>query len=171
MGERYMSEQSEPKWWEQLPDTIGDFKSRDIGGDVIIATVGSGAQNVAIGKDIRQTVYEVLGQPTPDDKEIIQQGMAEVRESLQQVRQEIGTSAETLAQGMLNQMENELTKTDEDETPNADVITSVGDLLLDGVPQIAEVLASLFATPAVGRVVGKAGEAAVSWVKKRFGKN
>jgi hypothetical protein len=165
-----MSKQSEPKWWEQLPDTIGDFKSRDIGGDVIIASVGAGAQNVAIGKDVRQTVYEVLGQPTSDDKEIIQQGLAEVREALQQAKPEIGQSAETMAQGMLNQMENELAKTGEEETPNADVITSVGDLLLDSVPQIAETLASLFATPAVGRVVGKAGEAAVNWVKRRFGK-
>lgn len=165
-----MSKQSEPKWWEQLPDTIGDFKSRDIGGDVIIASVGAGAQNVAIGKDVRQTVYEVLGQPTSDDKEIIQQGLAEVREALQQAKPEIGQSAETMAQGMLNQMENELAKTGDEETPNADVITSVGDLLLDSVPQIAETLASLFATPAVGRVVGKAGEAAVNWVKRRFGK-
>ena len=165
-----MSKQSEPKWWEQLPDTIGDFKSRDIGGDVIIASVGAGAENVAIGKDIRQTVYEVLGQPTSDDLAIIQQGLAEVREALQQAQPEIGQSAETMAQGMLNQMENELAKTGEEETPNATVITSVGDLLLDSVPQIAQTLASLFATPAVGRVVGKAGEAAVNWVKRRFGK-
>jgi hypothetical protein len=42
--------------------------------------------------------------------------------------------------------------------------------LLDSVPQIAEVLTSLFATPAVGKVVGKAGEVAVGWVKQRFGK-
>ena len=43
------------------------------------------------------------------------------------------------------------------------------DLLLDSVPQIADALAALFATPAVGRVVGVAGEAAVTWVKRRFG--
>jgi hypothetical protein len=42
-------------------------------------------------------------------------------------------------------------------------------LLLDSVPQIADALAALFATPAVGRVVGVADEAAVTWVKRRFG--
>jgi hypothetical protein len=45
----------------------------------------------------------------------------------------------------------------------------MGDLLLDSVPQITNAMANLFATPAVGRVVGKAGETAVTWVKRRFG--
>jgi hypothetical protein len=35
---------------------------------------------------------------------------------------------------------------------------------------MADLLADLFATPAVGRVVGKAGEIAVRWVKRRLGK-
>jgi hypothetical protein len=165
-----MSTESEQNWWDNLPDTIGDFGARDIGGDVVIASVGDGAQNVLIGKSITQTVLTALGEPTADDKQIIQDQFAEVRDTLKLAEPEIGESAETMAQGLLNQMETELVKTGEDETPNAGTITQMGDLLLDSVPQIAETLASLFATPAVGRVVGKAGEAAVGWVKTRFGK-
>jgi len=45
----------------------------------------------------------------------------------------------------------------------------MGDWLLDNLPAIGEALGTLFALPAVGRVVGKAGEAAVKWVQQRFG--
>jgi hypothetical protein len=164
-----MSTESQQNWWDNLPDTIGDFSARDIGGDVVIASVGDGAQNVLIGKSITQTVLTALGEPTADDKQIIQDQFAEVRDTLKQTEPEIGKSAETMAQGLLNQMEAELVKTGEDEIPNAGTITQIGDLLLDSVPQVAEALTSLFATPAVGRVVGKAGEAALKWVKTRFG--
>jgi hypothetical protein len=156
-------------WWEDLPHTTGDFQAGDIGGGVIIATVGAGAQNVAIGKNITQTVYETLGEPTPDDRHIIQEGLAQVRATLAEVEGDIGDSVARMAGGMLAQIETELLKTGEEKTPNAAIITQMGDLLLDNVPQIADALTSLFATPAVGRVIGKAGETAVTWVKQRFG--
>jgi hypothetical protein len=66
-------------------------------------------------------------------------------------------------------LEGELTKTEEGQSPSASAITQIGDWLLGNVPSVAEALASLFATPAVGKVVGKAGEAAVEWVRARFG--
>jgi hypothetical protein len=146
-----------------------NFDARDISGDVIIGQVGAGAQNVAIGKDITQQIYDVLGEPTPDDKRIIKEQFAGVRDALQRVEPEIGANAEEMAQGMLVPLETELLKTGEDEQPNGSLITQMGDLLLNNVPQIAEALTSLFATPAVGRVVGKAGEATIAWVRERFG--
>jgi hypothetical protein len=75
-----------------------------------------------------------------------------------------------MAEFQLKLLQGELAKTGEGETPSASTITQVGDWLLDNVPQIAEILTGLFATPAVGRVVGKAGKVAVEWVKKRFGR-
>ncbi len=36
-----------------------------------------------------------------------------------------------------------------------------GDFLIDNLPEIAEALATLFAAPAVGRVLGKAGQETV----------
>jgi hypothetical protein len=88
---------------------------------------------------------------------------------LAEVEGEIGDSAAKMAGGMLAQIETELLKTGDDDAPNAAMITQMGDLLLDSVPRIADALAALFATPAVGRVVGVAGEGAVTWVKRRFG--
>jgi CHAT domain-containing protein len=167
--ENDMSSTRERYWWENLPDTIGDFQAGDIGGDVIIASVGAGAQNVAIGKNITQTIYETLGEPTPDDRGIIEEGLVVVRAALADIKSEIGESAAKMAGGLLTQIETELLKTGKDETPNAVIMTQMGDLLLDSVPQIADALAGLFATPAVGRVVGKAGETAVAWVRQRFG--
>jgi hypothetical protein len=155
-------------WWDQLSDSLGDFSAQDVEGDVIIATVGAGARNVAIGKNITQLVYETLGQPTPDDRHIIEQQLEQARETLERSAGEIGQGAVTLAKGILDQMGKELLKTGEGQKPDAATITQMGDLLLSSVPPMAEALAGLFATPAVGRVVGKAGEAAVKWVKERF---
>jgi len=75
-----------------------------------------------------------------------------------------------MAEFQLKLLQGELTKIDKDETPSASTITQVGDWLLDNIPSIAETLTGFFATPAVGKVVGKAGEAAIKWVKQRFGK-
>ncbi len=168
-AEADMSAGKGQNWWDNLPDTTGNFSSGDIDGDVIIATVGAGAKNVAVGKNITQAIYETLGEPTPGDKQIIQAQVAQVKAALKQTMAGMGESAANMAQGMLAQIEQELLKTGQDETPNATTITQMSDLLLNSVPQITEALANLFATPAVGRVVAKADEAAVIWVKERFG--
>lgn len=149
-------------WWDRIPAQIG--------GDVIIAQVGAGAAGVAIGKNITQTVYDVLGGPTPDDKQLIEQKLSEAMTAVQGLQEQLDAQTATIAEFQLKLLQGELAKTEEGETPSASTITQVGDWLLDNVPQIAEILTSLFATPAVGRVVGKAGEVAVEWVKKRFGR-
>jgi hypothetical protein len=158
-----MSKKEEQDWWNDIPASIG--------GDVIIGHVGAGATGVAIGKNITQTVYDVLGEPTPDDKQVIEQKLSEAATAVQELREQLDAATATMAEFQLRLLQGELTKTEEGETPSASTITQVGDWLLDNVPQIAEILTSLFATPAVGRVVGKAGEVAVEWVKKRFGRS
>ncbi len=155
---------NEQKWWEKLGGAQAEIETGETGGDVIIATIGAGSRNVAVGKNITQQVYEVLGAPTPDDATVIQQQFEQLRAQLAAL-QKLQT-----AQLQVQLLEGELTKTGEDETPSVSTITTIGDWLLDNIPEIAEALASLFATPAVGRVVGKAGEAAVAWVKRRFGR-
>lgn len=148
-------------WWDKLPAHIG--------GDVIIGEVDAGARGVAIGKNITQTVYDMLGEPTPDDKQVIEQRLSEVTAALQGMQAQLDSPTANMAEFQMKLLEGELTKTEEGEMPSASTITQVGDWLLDNIPQIAEVIAGLFATPAVGKVVGKAGEVAVKWVKKRFG--
>lgn len=100
---------------------------------------------------------------------MIAQQMSQVLTALQQMQGQVDPVTTKMAEFQTQLLQSELTKTEADETPSASTIVRVGDWLLDNVPQIAEALASVFATPAVGKVVGKAGEAAVSWVKKRFG--
>jgi hypothetical protein len=163
-----MHEDRAHTWWDQLPETIGDFSAGDIQGDVIIASVGAGAHNVAIGKNITQLVYDTLGEPAADDHKMIEEELTRTRSSLASLTEGMGSSTAAMAQGIFAQIEAELLKTGEDEKPNAAVLTQMGDLLLNSIPPMAEVLAGLFATPAVGRVVGKAGEAAVKWVRGRF---
>ena len=149
-------------WWDRMPTSMGDFDVDSAGGDVIIANIGAGARNVAVGKNIQQSVYETLGEPMPDDRTIIEQQLAALKASL--------SPAQLLAaQFPLQMLETELTKTGEDETPNGSVIRQAGDFLLDNLPDIAEALAALFAVPAVGRVLGKAGQETIKWLHERFG--
>ena len=111
-----------------------------------------------------------MGEPQPDDKSVIQSQLGQVRSALDALKDTADAMTLQMADFQLKLLGGELTKTGEEETPSASTITQVGDWLLDSLPQIAEVLTGLFATPAVGRVVGKAGEVAVNWVKKRLGK-
>lgn len=137
---------------------------------MIVADVGANAAGVAVGKNIAQTVVQTLGGPTPNDRQIIEEKLAQVRAALQQADGQLDSSTATMAQFQVNLLQGELIKTEPDEAPSANTITQVGDWLLDNVPQIAEALVDLFATPAVGKVVGLAGALAVTWVKARFGK-
>jgi len=147
-------------WWEMLPPQAS--------GDVIIATVGAGAQGVAVGKNIQQTLNAMLGSPTPTDRQIVQQGMAEISAVLERARGQLDPTIALMAEFQLKLLADELAKTEASETPSASAIVRVGDWLLDHLPQIAARLAGLFATSAVGRVISKAGEPALGWVRSRF---
>ncbi len=153
-----MSKNTDKPWWDKLPSNIG--------GDAIIANVGAGAQNVAVGKNIQQTIISTLGAPTPNDKQLIEQKFAELNTIL--AKQQIPPDTKKMAEFQIKLLQGELTKTDSKETPSASTITQVGDWLLDNVPSIAETVVGLFASPPVGKVVGKAGELAIKWVKTRI---
>ena len=157
-----MAEAEKQAWWEQVPDRVG--------GDVISATIGDNATGVAVGKNITQTVHNILGEATPQDPEVIEDKFKEVSAALEQASPKLEKGAAEMAEFQVKLLQGELSKTEEEQKPSANTITQVGDWLLDNVPDIAEALIGLFATPAVGRVVGRAGDLAVRWVKQRFGK-
>lgn len=168
-----VAEKKQEPWWNSVGDqnaSVGGMNVSDFGGgDFIIANVGAGSKNVAVGKNITQTVYEMLGEPTPDDKEIIAQQLTAVEAALAAKQGQIDGMKAQMAQFQLQLLRGELSKVDESETPSASTITQIGDWLLDNLPELAGALTGLFATPAVGRVVGRAGESAVTWLRKRFG--
>ncbi len=148
-------------WWDELLPHVG--------GDAIVANIGADAQGVVVGKNIQQNITSVLGAPTPKDRPVIEQRLAELSAALEKTRGQLDETTAKMAEFQIKRLGGELTKTAEKETPNASTITQVGDWLLQSVPQIAETLVGLFATPAVGKVVGKAGEVAIRWAKQRFG--
>jgi hypothetical protein len=135
-------------------------------GDVIVAQIGAGAENVAVGKNVTQSIG-TLGEP--DDRQVIGQRLAEVAAALDKVRGQGGADIAAVADFQIKLLRGELEKTARGETPSANVITQVGDWLLGNWPQMTPALASLFAAPAVSKVVARAGSSAVNWVKARFG--
>lgn len=152
-------------WWNQVGDnSIGGLDIDTNGGDVIIANIGPGSKNVAVGKNITQQIYAALGEPTPDDAQIIAEQFEALAANLQNVQEQ----TRSIAEMQLDLLKGELSKTDEAETPSASTITKVGDWLLGNAPELVEDLTTLFGLPAVGKVLGKAGEAAINWARGRF---
>ncbi len=135
-------------------------------GDVIVATVGAGSQNVAVGKNIQQIINQ-LGAPTPADKQAIEKQFERLFALLNSPTLDPRKAGR--AEAELENLKGELTKTADGEIPNASTISRIGDWLLANVPELAQAVTELFGLPAVGRVLGKAGEAAVAWWKARFG--
>ena len=162
MEKTYSKSHDQKPWWDELPAHIGC--------DAIVANVGGSARNVAVGKNVQQTIISTLGAPTPGDRQIIEQKFAELNATLGKLGGQIDANTKKMAEFQIKLLQGELTKTDAKETPSATTITQVGDWLLDNVPSIAESVVGLFATPAVGKVVGKAGEVAIKWVKTRLGR-
>lgn len=159
------SKEQELPWWDRLSDDEETFPFGDLldnaSGDVIVANVGDGARNIAIGKNIQQSIVEVVGESTPNDGMLIQQALAELRENLDDSQMQ-------QAQFPLQLLETELLKTDENEQPSGSAIMQAGDFLLTNVPNIGDPLASLFAQDAVARAVGQSGQDTVTWLQERF---
>lgn len=156
--ENAMDQQNDAPWWDQI----------QAGGDVIIATVGAGASNVAVGKGITQQIYQLVGPPTPDDGQVITQKLDAVEAALASLGEADAAARQTAAL-QLQLLRGEMTKTGDGDVPSASAIVLAGSWLLDNVPVLIDPLTHLFATPAAGRVLGKAGEAAVTWARERFG--
>jgi hypothetical protein len=147
----------EGPWWEGI--------SIESQGDVIIGYAGAGAQHTTIGKD----VSIVLGESTPDDRQVVEAKLAETSAAVQRLRAQLEPDIAMMVDFQLKLLGGELTKTADGQAPSANTIIQVGDWLLDNVPQAVSALVGLFAAPAVGRVVTKAGSEAVDWVRARFG--
>jgi hypothetical protein len=138
-------------------------------GDVIMAEVGAGAKNVAVGKNVAQANVDVSGRPASDDAQVIEHHFKRLAEALDQARGQVDASAMAVADFQMKLLRGELGKTKENDVPSATAILQVGDWLLTNLPQIKPALTALFTAPAVSRVMAKAGSDAVSWTKAKFG--
>jgi len=165
--EETVTDNAQQPWWEQVSGSVGGIDTDHTEGDVIIANVGAGARNVAVGKNITQQIIETLGEPTPQDRALIEQRFEQLFAMLDGAQ--IAPRTAGRAEAELERLQEELSKTAEGETPDADTITRIGDWLLENVPELAAALAELFGMAAVGRGLAKAGVAAVKWARERFG--
>jgi hypothetical protein len=150
----------------------GDVVGRDkvlgdkVAGDKIeaqLGDVGPGAQ-VAIGKQIQQTITQAPTELTAAERAEIARLLAELKSQLASL--DIPESKKLVGQEFVGQLEKELTSTD--KPPNASTIKVAGHWLLDNIPALAGTVVSVFASPIVGKVVEAAGDIAAEWVSKQF---
>lgn len=145
-----------------------EVRGDKIGGDKIeaqVGAVGSGGQ-VAIGKEIRQTIVEAPVDITAAERVELDGLLAQLRNQLAGL--DIPENKKAVGQEFAGQLEKELTKTD--KPPDGSVIKVAGNWLLENMPALAGALTSLFLSPVVGKIVGAAGDVAADWVKEQFGR-
>lgn len=157
----------EGKGDQVMGDKVGGDKvtGHKAGGDVIVATVGAGANNVGVGKRFLQ--YNVSS-PAADERALIHTQLAQVTATFQQIQAQLDPTQIPMIQFQLQLLHGELTKTADGESPSVTTVTQVGDWLLDNVPALNGVLRALFTLPAVTKVLAKAGPTALAWQQRRF---
>lgn len=133
--------------------------------DIVIGMVGAGAKNTVVGQGNRQIIHETDA-PRSDDQQVLEQHFAQLFALLNSPTIDPRTAGR--AESNLETLKAELTKS-ATETPSASTITRIGDWLLDNVPELAQAVTELFGLPAVAKVLGKAGGAAMQWWQERFG--
>jgi hypothetical protein len=129
-----------------------------------LGNVGAGAQ-VAIGKQIQQTNVQATTGLTPSERAEIVYWTAELRHQL--ANADVPENKKIAGQEFVNQLEEELTKTE--EPVDGSIIKATGEWLLKNMPTLAGTLTNMFASPIVGKVVETTGDIATKWIKKRFG--
>ena len=133
-------------------------------GDVIIGTVGAGAQGVAIGKNISQHI----GAADPaDDRRAIEARMQGCEQAL--AGADLPATVAPVATFQLRLLAGELSKIGAQGTPSASTISQVGGWLLDSVPELRQPLAALFNAPETRRALRRADTPLDAWLKERFG--
>ena len=150
-----MAEQKK-SWWDSI---------NWVGGDNIQVSIGDHATNVVAGKNIAQAVRDAFGESADADNKEVQEELSKLKQAIQ--NSNLSMTLRAVAEYNANLLEQELTKPE--ETPEPGVIQQAGNWLFDNLPDIAEAVISLFASPAVVKVLAKAGDGVLKWVRTRFG--
>lgn len=137
-----------------------------VSGDVIVASVGAGAQGVAVGKHIHQAIG---AGGAADDRQAIDELLARVERDLAAGSARLDAATAGMAAGYARLLAGELGKTGERAAPSASAVTLVADYLLDNVPPLRGALVALFAAPAVRRALARADAPLDDWLRRRFG--
>ncbi len=139
-------------WWDLVPR---------------IAPPESPVRDSDQANDVQARVDSVLSPLAPGDKQLIEQRLERFSADFAKARKQLDGMTASMAEHKFRQLRDELSKTD-DLVPNATTITATSDWLLENLPTLGDSLVRVFATPAVGKVVGKAGPVAIAWVQQRL---
>jgi hypothetical protein len=139
------------------------------GGDTIVAHIGAGAQGVAVGKHIQQTISGAAAADLDADRRGIAALLARLERDLSNAAGRIDGATATMAAFQLRLLAGELGKLGPHATPSASTISQVGDWLADNVPPLQDALAALFTAPAVLRALRQADAPLDAWLQRRFG--
>jgi hypothetical protein len=138
------------------------------GGDTIVAQIGAGAQGIAVGKHIRQTIGAGATADLETDRREIEALLARLERDLSNASGRIDGAVSTMAAFQLRLLTGELGKIGARATPSASTISQVGDWLADNVPPLQDALVALFTAPAVLRVLRQADTSLDAWLQRRF---
>jgi hypothetical protein len=140
-----------------------------IGGDTIVAHIGAGAQGIAVGKHIQQTITAGAEADLDADRHAIAALLSRLERDLSNDAGRLDGAVATMAAFQLRLLAGELGKLGARATPSASTISQVGDWLADNAPPLRDALAALFTAPAVLRVLRQADTPLDAWLQRRFG--
>jgi hypothetical protein len=138
-----------------------------VGGDMIVARIGAGAQGIAVGKQIHQTIGGAADLDA--DRRAIESLLARLERDLADASGTIDGPAAAMAAFQIRLLAGELGKVGSRAAPSASTVSQVGDWLADHVPPLQDALAAFFTAPAVARALGRADAPLDAWLRRRFG--
>jgi hypothetical protein len=131
-------------------------------GDVIRATIGDNAHQVAVGKDIVQQQINQSGPVTEADLDQVKKLFADFKK---QVAKEAPPDKREAALEHADELEKELTS----KKPTATTFGYVRNWFFKYAPAVLGGLTSIVVHPIVGKIVEAAGEMAAKEFQSRFG--
>ena len=132
------------------------------GGDIIQATIGDNASQVAVGKNIRQQQNSSSSEVTEAD---LQQLRALFDDLKQQIEQQAPPDKKAGALERVEELQQEITS----KKPELSTFDYVKNWFSKNLPGLLGGVTSLIVNPLVGKVVEAASGVAADAIRKRFG--
>ena len=132
------------------------------GGDVISATIGDNASQVAVGKDIHQQQVNAGGKVTEADLKQIEELFAAFK---QQIEQQAPPDKKAAALERVDELHQEIAS----KKPDLTTFDYVKSWFGKNLPGLLGGITSLIVNPIVGKVVEAASGLAADALKRRFG--
>ncbi len=133
-----------------------------VGGDVIQATIGSHASQVAVGKDIHQQQVHTTGPVTEAD---LKQFQALFDDLKKQIAEQAPPDKKDAALERVDEMQQEL----KSPKPQLSTLEYVRNWFGKNLPSLLGGVTSLIVNPIVGKLVETASGLAADALKKQFG--